>query len=99
CTASLSFFPTRRSSDLLTFFVCLVPLMLIKAPILALYALLPLPILSVLIYQISKIIHKRSTIVQEFLSTLSTFTQESFSGISVRSEEHTSELQSRENPE
>lgn len=67
----------------LTLFVCLVPLMFIKAPILALYALLPLPILSVLIYQISKIIHKRSTIVQEFLSTLSTFTQESFSGISV----------------
>jgi len=67
----------------LTLFVCLVPLMFIKAPVLALYALLPLPILSVLIYQISKIIHKRSTIVQEFLSTLSTFTQESFSGISV----------------
>ena len=67
----------------LTLFVCLVPLMFIKAPVLALYALLPLPILSVLIYQISKVIHKRSTIVQEFLSTLSTFTQESFSGISV----------------
>ncbi|MCK0190177.1 ABC transporter ATP-binding protein [Arenibacter sp. F20364] len=67
----------------LTLFVCLVPLMFIKAPVLALYALLPLPILSVLIYQISKIIHKRSTIVQEFLSSLSTFTQESFSGISV----------------
>lgn len=67
----------------LTLFVCLVPLMFIKAPVLALYALLPLPILSVLIYQISKIIHKRSTVVQEFLSTLSTFTQESFSGISV----------------
>jgi ATP-binding cassette subfamily B protein len=67
----------------LTLFVCLVPLMFIKAPVLALYALLPLPVLSILIYQISKIIHKRSTIVQEFLSTLSTFTQESFSGISV----------------
>ncbi|MEZ4971314.1 MAG: ABC transporter ATP-binding protein [Flavobacteriaceae bacterium] len=67
----------------LTLFVCLVPLMFIKAPVLALYALLPLPILSVLIYQISKIIHNRSTIVQEFLSTLSTFSQESFSGISV----------------
>ncbi|MCR9225872.1 MAG: ABC transporter ATP-binding protein/permease [Flavobacteriaceae bacterium] len=67
----------------LTLFVCLVPLMFIKAPTLAAYTLLPLPILSVLIYQISKIIHKRSTKVQEFLSTLSTFTQESFSGISV----------------
>ena len=67
----------------LTLFVCLVPLMFIKAPVLAFYALLPLPVLSILIYQISKIIHRRSTIVQEFLSTLSTFTQESFSGISV----------------
>lgn len=67
----------------LTLFVCLIPLMFIKAPTLALYALLPLPVLSVLIYVISKIIHHRSTIVQEFLSTLSAFTQESFSGVSV----------------
>ncbi|KAB7531332.1 ATP-binding cassette domain-containing protein [Flagellimonas olearia] len=67
----------------LTLFACLIPLMFIKAPTLAAYTLLPLPVLSVLIYQISKIIHKRSTKVQEFLSTLSTFTQESFSGVSV----------------
>ena len=67
----------------LTLFVCLIPLMFIKAPTIAFYALLPLPILSVLIYIISKIIHKRSTRVQEFLSTLSTFAQETFSGISV----------------
>jgi len=67
----------------LTLFVCLIPLMFIKAPTIAFYTLIPLPILSVLIYQISKIIHKRSTKVQEYLSTLSTFTQESFSGVSV----------------
>lgn len=67
----------------LTLFACLIPIMFIKAPTLTLYTLLPLPILSVLIYQISKIIHKRSTVVQEFLSTLSTFAQETFSGISV----------------
>ena len=67
----------------LTLFCCLIPLMFIKAPTLAAYTLLPLPILSVLIYQISKIIHKRSTVVQEYLSTLSTFTQEVFSGVSV----------------
>ena len=67
----------------LTLFGFLVPLMFIKAPTLAAYTLLPLPILSVLIYQISKIIHKRSTIVQQYLSTLSTFTQEVFSGVSV----------------
>lgn len=71
------------SIQTLTLFFCLVPIMFIKAPTLALYTLLPLPVLSILIYQISRIIHKRSTIVQQFLSTLSTFTQESFSGISV----------------
>ncbi len=32
---------------------------------------------------IKQTIHRRSTIVQEYLSKLSTFTQESFSGISV----------------
>ena len=67
----------------LTLFVCLIPLMFIKAPTIAFYSLLPLPVLSVLIYQISKIIHKRSTRVQEYLSSLSTFAQESFSGVAV----------------
>ena len=67
----------------LTLFVCLVPLMFIKAPTIAFYALIPLPVLSVLIYWISRIIHKRSTRVQVFLSDLSTFAQETFSGISV----------------
>lgn len=67
----------------LTLFACLLPIMFIKAPTIAFYTLLPLPILSILIYNISKIIHRKSTIVQQFLSTLSTFTQESFSGITV----------------
>lgn len=67
----------------ITLFACIVPLMFITAPTLAAYTLIPLPILSVLIYNISKVIHKRSTIVQQFLSKLSTFTQESFSGVSV----------------
>ena len=67
----------------LTLFAILIPLMFIKAPELALYTLLPLPFLSVLIYQISRIIHLRSTKVQEYLSKLSTFSQESFAGISV----------------
>lgn len=67
----------------LTLFVCVVPLMFHSDAKLAAYTLIPLPILSVLIYWISQVIHKRSTVVQEFLSTLSTFTQETFSGISV----------------
>ena len=57
--------------------------MFMTAPTLAAYTLIPLPILSVLIYYISKVIHERSTIVQQYLSNLSTFTQEIFSGVSV----------------
>ncbi len=67
----------------LTLFACLIPLMFIKAPTIALYTIAPFPILSFLIYKISKVIHRRSTKVQEFLSRLSTFTQESFSGVAV----------------
>ncbi len=70
-------------TNTLTLFASLIPLMFIKAPTLAAYTLIPLPFLSILIYQISKIIHKRSTKVQEYLSHLSTFTQEAFSGVSV----------------
>ncbi|MAJ37009.1 MAG: ABC transporter, partial [Flavobacteriaceae bacterium] len=67
----------------LTLFAILIPLMFIKAPTIAFYTVLPLPVLSVLIYRISRIIHQRSTKVQQYLSTLSTFTQEAFSGIAV----------------
>ena len=67
----------------LTLFACLVPLMFLKDAKLATYTLLPLPVLSVLIYFISRVIHKRSAQVQQFLAALSTFTQETFSGISV----------------
>lgn len=67
----------------ITIFICVITIMFIKAPTLAAYTLIPLPILSILIYQISKIIHLRSTKVQEFLSSLSTFAQESFSGVAV----------------
>lgn len=50
---------------------------------LALYVLLPLPILVVVIYFVSDLINKVSTRVQEQLSRLSTIAQESFSGIRV----------------
>ena len=50
---------------------------------LTLYTLLPLPILSVAIYVLSRTINKRSTIVQQYLSKLTTFSQEIFSGINV----------------
>ncbi|NQY30767.1 MAG: ABC transporter ATP-binding protein [Flavobacteriaceae bacterium] len=71
------------SINTITLFVILIPLMISTAPKLALYTLLPLPILSIAIYKLSKEIHKRSTVVQQYLSKLTVFTQESFSGISV----------------
>ena len=67
----------------ITLFVVALIYMVSTAPKLTLYTLLPLPILSVCIYKLSRLINKRSTIVQESLSTLSTYTQETFSGISV----------------
>lgn len=66
-----------------TLFVVAVTYMLNIAPMLTLYALVPLPVLSVAIYKLSVAINKRSTIVQQVLSKLNTYTQESFSGIAV----------------
>ncbi len=43
----------------------------------------PLPILSFLIYKVSDLINKRSTIVQQGLSNLTSHTQETFSAIRV----------------
>ena len=50
---------------------------------LTMYTLIPFPLLSISIFVLSKVIHKRSTIVQEYLSKLTTFNQEFFSGINV----------------
>lgn len=69
--------------NMITLFLVALAYMYSKAPSLTLYTIIPLPILSVLIYFLSKFIHKRSTIVQEQLSTLTSATQEIFSGITV----------------
>ncbi|MBL7887702.1 MAG: ABC transporter ATP-binding protein [Flavobacterium sp.] len=53
------------------------------SPKLTFYTLLPLPILSYLIFKISKEINVRSTIFQQNLSNVSSFSQEVFSGIRV----------------
>ena len=66
-----------------TLFIIALIWMFNSAPELTLYTIIPLPILSYFIYILSKKIHKRSTIVQQWLSKLSTFSQETFSGISV----------------
>ena len=71
------------SINTVSLFVIVISYMVSIAPVLTVYTLLPLPILSVTIYKLSKAINIRSTAVQEILSDLSTFTQESFSGIAV----------------
>lgn len=53
------------------------------SPLLTLYTILPLPILSYCIFKLSTEINKRSTIFQQYLSKVSSFTQEIFSGIRV----------------
>ena len=50
---------------------------------LTLYALIPLPILSISIYYVSSIINKRSTVIQTQLARLNTIAQEVYSGIRV----------------
>ncbi|OMP31278.1 ABC transporter ATP-binding protein [Mangrovimonas sp. DI 80] len=71
------------SINTITLFIIALFLMFKSAPMLTLYTIIPLPVLSYFIYILSKAIHKRSTIVQVWLSKLNTYAQESFSGVSV----------------
>lgn len=71
------------SVQTITLFVCVIPLMFYTSVELTLYTLIPLPILSVLIYVMSRKINRETLVVQQFLSDLSTFSQETFSGIGV----------------
>lgn len=52
-------------------------------PTLASYALIPIPIISLIILIVNRIINKRSSKIQAQLSKLSSFVQETFSGIRV----------------
>ena len=69
------------SVQTITLFLCSIPLMFYTSPTLASYALLPLPILAVLVYFISRKINVKTLEVQRFLSDISSFSQETFSGI------------------
>ena len=64
-------------------FIIIISYMVSVAPLLTAYTIIPLPILSYLIFKLSKKINIKSKKVQESLSRITTFTQESFSGISV----------------
>ncbi|MCG8574119.1 MAG: ABC transporter ATP-binding protein/permease [Flavobacteriales bacterium] len=69
--------------NLVFLFILVIYKMVKTNPELTLYVLLPLPLMSLLIYFVSSILNKRSEDVQRQQSFLSTIVQESFSGIRV----------------
>lgn len=69
--------------NLVILFTILLYQMLKTNVTLTIYVLLPLPIMSILIYFVSSIINKKSTLLQKKQSELSTIVQENFSGIRI----------------
>jgi ATP-binding cassette subfamily B multidrug efflux pump len=64
-------------------FIMVIYLMLSVNVQLAIYSILPLPILAMIIFYVNNIINFRSEKIQQRLSILSSFVQENFSGIRV----------------
>lgn len=69
--------------NLITLFLMVIPYMFTINVKLTLYSLIPLPILSVTIYYVSRSISQRSEKIQRKFSQLATFVQEAFSGIRI----------------
>lgn len=69
--------------NLFTLFVMVIYSMLSVSVELSIYCLLPLPLLSLSIYFVSSVIHRKSTVIQQQLSRLNSIAQEVFSGIRV----------------
>ncbi|HZY78311.1 MAG TPA: ABC transporter ATP-binding protein [Cyclobacteriaceae bacterium] len=69
--------------QLVTLFVMLIPFMIHISPMLTMYALIPLPLLSIGIFYVNNIVEHRAEQIQKSQSKLSTFVQEAFSGIRV----------------
>ncbi|MES2377893.1 MAG: ABC transporter ATP-binding protein [Bacteroidota bacterium] len=64
-------------------FVLVIYAMLMVNVRLAVFSVLPMPILAAMIYYVSNVINFRSEKIQERLSVLSSFVQENFSGIRI----------------
>ena len=69
--------------NLFTLFVMVIYSMFSVNAELSWYCLMPLPLLSVSIYFVSSLIHRKSTIIQQQLAKLNSIAQEVFSGIRV----------------
>lgn len=71
------------SINTITLLIIVIFYMYRQSPELTLYTICPLPILSITIYKLSKLINQRSRVVQESLSTISSYSQEIFTGIQI----------------
>lgn len=71
------------SIDTVSKFIIIIAIMITISPLLTFYTLIPLPFLSYFVYQLSKKIHKKFTLIQESFSDLTTRAQENFAGIRV----------------
>ena len=69
--------------NLIVLFIMVIWTMVDINPTLSLYVLLPLPIMSVVIFYVSKYINLKSEFLQKQLSNIFSLTQETFSGIRV----------------
>ena len=69
--------------NMVTLFVMTIYAMLQVNVTLTIFALLPLPLLSISIYYVSKLINAKSTRIQQQLSVLNSTAQETYSGIRV----------------
>lgn len=64
-------------------FIIVISIMISIDPILTAIVLIPLPLLSYLVFRVSKKIHKKFTLIQEKFSDITTMSQENFSGIRI----------------
>jgi|3_EtaG_2_1085321.scaffolds.fasta_scaffold00210_18 ATP-binding cassette subfamily B protein len=71
------------SLNLIVLFIIVVPIMFSISVKLTMYSLIPLPILSIIIYYVSNVINQQSSKVQAKLSDITTLTQEAYSGIRI----------------
>jgi ATP-binding cassette, subfamily B, multidrug efflux pump len=71
------------STDTSIRLIIVLAIMISLDPVLTLYTLLPLPLLSYTVYKIGKKIHAKFTLIQEKFSEITTKAQENFSGIRI----------------
>ncbi|MCU0423565.1 MAG: ABC transporter ATP-binding protein/permease [Bacteroidia bacterium] len=70
-------------TNLIATFIVVIPIIFALHTRLAIFVLLPLPVLSFAIFKVNNIINRKSDEIQGSLSSLTSFVQETFSGIRI----------------